>query len=264
VHDHHACSFHSYSTEQRCNNKTEISYCGITKEAVANYFQQDRIQLKSSTNLSEKPCPLRPSSALSDLLPFISLDFLRAASFIALIMEAVQTSETLASSYQSRQRYTPVDSRLHAHLVNNTDFKIRKEFLTKLCSLTLLQQTLCTRGTYHKLFTIWRELRRNVRCNSCYIKECADTLNSYGFIIRLQTNHTSVCTQFTEMESLSGCRYKAISNSCRTEWRVSLGLCSVHQARTNASHAVTDSPPLAAPLSAAWRHCLHRLSLSGS
>jgi hypothetical protein len=46
------------------------------------------------------------------LLPFISTDFLRAASLIALMMEAVQTSETLVNSHQSTRRYNPEDSHL--------------------------------------------------------------------------------------------------------------------------------------------------------
>jgi hypothetical protein len=38
-------------------------------------------------------------------LSFISTDFPRAASLIALMMEAVQTSETLVKSYQSARPY---------------------------------------------------------------------------------------------------------------------------------------------------------------
>jgi hypothetical protein len=55
----------------------------------------------------------KESSALSDLLPFISTDFPRAASLITLTMQAVQTSKTLANSYQSTQRYNPEDSHLN-------------------------------------------------------------------------------------------------------------------------------------------------------
>jgi hypothetical protein len=40
---------------------------------------------------------------------------LRAASLIALMMEAVQTSETLVTSHQSTRRYNPEDSNLHSH-----------------------------------------------------------------------------------------------------------------------------------------------------
>jgi hypothetical protein len=48
----------------------------------------------------------------SDLLPFISTDFPRAASLIALMMEAVQTCETLLNSYKSTRLYSPQDSDL--------------------------------------------------------------------------------------------------------------------------------------------------------
>jgi hypothetical protein len=34
---------------------------------------------------------------------------------IALMMEAVQTSETLVNSYQSTRRYNPEDGHLHSH-----------------------------------------------------------------------------------------------------------------------------------------------------
>jgi hypothetical protein len=45
--------------------------------------------------------------------------FLRMASLIALMMEAVQTSETLVNSYQSTWRYNPEDSHLHSHCCEN-------------------------------------------------------------------------------------------------------------------------------------------------
>jgi hypothetical protein len=41
------------------------------------------------------------------------------ASLIALMMEAVQTSETLVNSYQSTQLYNPEDSHLHSHRREN-------------------------------------------------------------------------------------------------------------------------------------------------
>jgi hypothetical protein len=37
----------------------------------------------------------------------------------ALMMEAVQTSETLVNSYQSTRRYNPEDSHLHSHRREN-------------------------------------------------------------------------------------------------------------------------------------------------
>jgi hypothetical protein len=40
-------------------------------------------------------------------------------AMIALMMEAVQTSETLVNSYQSSQRYNPEDSHLHTHRREN-------------------------------------------------------------------------------------------------------------------------------------------------
>jgi hypothetical protein len=59
------------------------------------------------------------SSALSDLLPSICTDFPRKASLVVLLMEAVQTSETLVNSYQSTRRYNPEDSHLHSHRCGN-------------------------------------------------------------------------------------------------------------------------------------------------
>jgi hypothetical protein len=50
---------------------------------------------------------------LSDLLPIISTDFPCAALLTTLMMEAVQTSETLVNSNQSTRRYNPEDSHLH-------------------------------------------------------------------------------------------------------------------------------------------------------
>jgi hypothetical protein len=38
---------------------------------------------------------------------------------IALIMEAVQTSEMLVNSYQSTLHYNPEDSQLHSHCCGN-------------------------------------------------------------------------------------------------------------------------------------------------
>jgi hypothetical protein len=38
---------------------------------------------------------------------------------IALMMEAVQTSETLVNSYQSTRRYNPEDGNLHSHRREN-------------------------------------------------------------------------------------------------------------------------------------------------
>jgi hypothetical protein len=49
---------------------------------------------------------------LADLLSFISADFPRATSLIALMMEALQTSETLVNSHQSTRRNIPEDSHL--------------------------------------------------------------------------------------------------------------------------------------------------------
>jgi hypothetical protein len=43
----------------------------------------------------------------------MSTDFPRVASLVALMMEAVQTSETLVNSRQSAWRYKPEDSHLH-------------------------------------------------------------------------------------------------------------------------------------------------------
>jgi hypothetical protein len=39
--------------------------------------------------------------------------------YISLMMEAVQTSETLVNSYQSTRRYNPEDSRLRNHRREN-------------------------------------------------------------------------------------------------------------------------------------------------
>jgi hypothetical protein len=61
----------------------------------------------------------RPRSAFLDLSP-ISVPLLpRATSLIALMMEAVQTSETLVNSYQSTRCYNPEDSHLHSHCRGN-------------------------------------------------------------------------------------------------------------------------------------------------
>jgi hypothetical protein len=56
---------------------------------------------------------VRLSCALLDLLPFIFTDYPCVASLIAHMMEAVQTSEMLANSYESAQCYNLVDSNLH-------------------------------------------------------------------------------------------------------------------------------------------------------
>jgi hypothetical protein len=40
-------------------------------------------------------------------------------AMIALMMEAVRTSETLVKSYQSTRRYNPEDSHLHGHRREN-------------------------------------------------------------------------------------------------------------------------------------------------
>jgi hypothetical protein len=40
-------------------------------------------------------------------------------SFVALMMEAVQTSETSVNSYQCTRRYNPEDSHLHSHRREN-------------------------------------------------------------------------------------------------------------------------------------------------
>jgi hypothetical protein len=41
------------------------------------------------------------------------------APLIALMMEAVQASETLVNSYQSTRRYNPEDSHLYSHRREN-------------------------------------------------------------------------------------------------------------------------------------------------
>jgi hypothetical protein len=53
------------------------------------------------------------------LVPFTSTDSPREASIIALMMEAVQASETLVNSYQSTRRYNPEDS--HLRTLNEVD-----------------------------------------------------------------------------------------------------------------------------------------------
>jgi hypothetical protein len=61
-------------------------------------------------------------------LPSTSSDFRRVASLIALMMEAVQTSETSVKSYQSTGRYNPEDS----HLLNKQCF-VENEIKTNYC-----------------------------------------------------------------------------------------------------------------------------------
>jgi hypothetical protein len=65
------------------------------------------------------PTQVPPSCVLSHFLPFISTDFPRPASLIVLMMEAVQTSETLANSHQSARGYKPEDRHLHIYRREN-------------------------------------------------------------------------------------------------------------------------------------------------
>jgi hypothetical protein len=59
---------------------------------------------------------VQPTSALLDLLPFISTNLPRVASLIALMAEAAETSETLVNSYQSTWCFNPDNSHLHISL----------------------------------------------------------------------------------------------------------------------------------------------------
>jgi hypothetical protein len=76
------------------------------------------------------------SFSLSSFLLLLALSIFRFFSLpnhyrtmivlvIALMMEAVQTSETRVNPYQSTRRYNPEDSHLHSHRRENLKSKIR-------------------------------------------------------------------------------------------------------------------------------------------
>jgi hypothetical protein len=65
----------------------------------------------------------------------------------ALMMEAVQTSETSVNSHQSTRRYNPEDSHLHSHRRG-----ILKSHLTLFCPFELLQKNI---NVVIKLFSLY-------------------------------------------------------------------------------------------------------------
>jgi hypothetical protein len=79
----------------------------------------------------------------------------------ALMMEAVQTSETLVNSYQSTRRYNPEDSHLHSHCREN----LKSSFMTlkmipaicktfdNLSNILLLFLRICNHTNMHDLST---------------------------------------------------------------------------------------------------------------
>jgi hypothetical protein len=90
------------------------------------------------------------------LLPSICTDFPRKASLIVLLMEAVQTSETLVNLYQSTRRYNPEGSHLRAEGHEN----LKSQEIAFILAVTLVSSLL--------VFKNDKEIRKKIVALKCY------------------------------------------------------------------------------------------------
>jgi hypothetical protein len=76
----------------------------------------------------------------------------RAASPIALMMEAVQTPETLVNSYQSTRRYNPEGSRLHGPTRQEAQIEVARCLKHKRPPRNVTLYSRSVRNFYSKYF----------------------------------------------------------------------------------------------------------------